>query len=449
MKPASTRRYWIRSVYVKYLLLFIGIVWLSSILAFAAVAPRAMDNLRADYLLRTRNLAANIRDFSRDNAVDTAQVAYLLENEDYEITVFEDAAALQANPRYAGLLTEGQTASLLAGGVAYGELTNEMRLPFAVVLAGDDLVMIQPQLRNNMLPNLRAIITKVLIICAGLGSVLIAGASMVMLRPVKKLTEATREVAKGNFDVQIPVRSGDEIGQLTDNFNTMAKELGNIEILRKDFISNVSHEFKTPITSIQGFARLIRDGGLTDSQFQEYTGIILSESDRLANLSANLLRLSRLDSQAIFEKATRYSLDEQIRKAILLLEDDWTRKQIEFELDLDSFDYLGHEELMLQVWINLVSNAVKFSHESGVIGIIMDKVREALVIRITDHGTGIPSEAQAHVFERFYKADKSRGNEGNGLGLAIVKKIVELHNGTVSLDSSAGNGTTFIVELPS
>ena len=162
----------------------------------------------------------------------------------------------------------------------------------------------------------------------------------------------------------------------------MARELGNIEILRKDFISNVSHEFKTPITSIQGFTRLIQDGGLTESQFKEYTGIILSESDRLANLSTNLLRLSRLDNQVIFEKAATYSLDEQVRKAILLLEDDWTRKQVEFELDLDSASYLGHEELMLQVWINLVSNAVKFSHEGGVIGITMAKAGKSLEVRI-------------------------------------------------------------------
>ncbi|HEY5466568.1 MAG TPA: HAMP domain-containing sensor histidine kinase, partial [Clostridia bacterium] len=318
----------------------------------------------------------------------------------------------------------------------------------AGVQAGDALVLIRPRLQNNMIPYFKSVISEVLLICAGLGSMLIAVASMAILRPVRKLTEATKEVAKGNFDVYVPVHSVDEIGQLTENFNIMTTELKNIEYLRKDFISNVSHEFKTPITSIQGFTRLIHDRKLTDEQFEEYTGIILSESGRLANLSTNLLRLSSLENQAILDKKTRYSLDEQIRRAILILEARWSKKDIEFDLDdLDNIDFLGHEELMQQVWINLVSNAVKFSHDGGTIRISLKRAGGRVIFQIADQGIGIPDEAKSQIFDRFFKADKSRSEDGNGLGLAIVKKIVEVHRGKVSFESEAGKGTTFTVEL--
>lgn len=441
------RKYWIKSVHAKYVLLFVGIVWLSSGVAFAAVAPRAVGALLDNYTVRVQSLASDIQEFCSANDVDADQVAGLFAREDYEILVIGDYPELEQNDRYRNLISEADFNKVMEGELHTGTLESEFALPFAVAKAGEDLVFVRPHMVNNMVLHLKKNITTVLLICAGLGSVLIAVSTMVILRPVKKLTDATKEVAKGNFDIKVPVHSGDEIGQLTEHFNTMTSELKNIEYLRKDFISNVSHEFKTPITSIQGFTRLIRDRDITAAQFKEYTDIILSESIRLSNLSTNILRLSMLENQAIHEKKSRYPLDEQIRKAVLLLEDQWDRKNIDFDLDLESIEFLGHEELVQLIWINLVSNAVKFSRENETIRMSLKQTDTRVVFEIEDHGIGIPDDVKPRIFDRFFKGDPSRSEEGNGLGLAIVKKIVELHDGDISVESQAGKGTTFRVEL--
>ena len=440
-------RNWLHSVYFKYIVLFVGIVWFSSAVAFTLIAPRTLRQILDLYQARVVVLAGQVQAFCEDNPVAPDEVAGLLDNEDYEITVFRSWPEFQADGRYGGLLTEAQYGRVMAGEILSGELRSELRLPFAGVRAGEDLMVIRPRLRSNMIPYFRSILARVLLIGAGLGSFLITVFTMLILRPVRKLTDATKEIARGNFDIHVPVKSNDEIGQLADSFNTMATELQNMEVLRKDFISNVSHEFKTPITSIQGYTRLIREPGLSQAQFDEYTGIILSESGRLANLSTSLLRLSKLDNQAIPEPETRYALDEQIRRVIVLLEDLWGKKRIEFDLDLENAPYQGHEELLQQVWINLISNAVKFSHEGGVIRIGLHRIPGHLVFTIADHGVGIPDEAKPRIFERFFKADASRSAEGNGLGLAIVKKIVEMHDGRVAFESEPGRGTTFTVVL--
>lgn len=217
--------------------------------------------------------------------------------------------------------------------------------------------------------------------------------------------------------------------------------------LRKDFVSNVSHEFKTPITSIKGFAKLIRDGQLSNDQLLEYSDIIVNESERLSLLSSNLLKLSELDSKMIREQSTSFSLDEQIRKTILILEVQWSKKEIEFDIDLEQISITGDEHLLQEVWLNLIQNAIKFSNQNGIIKIGLYKNGDMVKVIITDHGIGIAEEDKQRIFERFYKGDKSRSKDGNGLGLVIAKKIVELSGGKLFFESELGKGTTFTVEL--
>lgn len=283
---------------------------------------------------------------------------------------------------------------------------------------------------------------------ACMGTVIILLVLRGIVKPIKQLGAASKEVAKGNFDVEVRVNSADEVGRLTDDFNTMVRELKSIDILRKDFVSNVSHEFRTPVTSIKGFARLIRDDQLSKEQRFEYSDIIVSESERLIELSSNLLWLSELDSQVIREKSMRFSLDEQIRKTILFLEPQWAKKHIEFDVDLEETEYAGEEDLLRQVWLNLIQNAIKFSEESGFIRVSLYGWNNNLQIKIKDNGVGISDEYKAHVFDRFFTGDKSHSKSGNGLGLSIVHKIVTLLGGNVSVESERGKGTTFIVELP-
>lgn len=280
-----------------------------------------------------------------------------------------------------------------------------------------------------------------------MGSTIIFFVVRSVVKPIKKLSTASKEIAKGNFDIQVKVISSDEIGQLTKDFNRMAKELNNIEVMRKDFVSNVSHEFKTPITSIKGFARLIKDGKLSEEQFEEYTDIIINESERLSELSSNLLKLSELDTKMIPKHFTTFSLDEQIRKTILMLETQWVKKRLEFEIDLEPVQYTGDEYLIFEIWLNLIQNAIKFSDEQTVISIGLHNTGQILRFEVTNTGPYIDAHDQGRIFERFYKGDKAHSKEGNGLGLAIVKTILETVDGRIFLESHEDRHTTFTVEF--
>lgn len=292
-------------------------------------------------------------------------------------------------------------------------------------------------------------LTKIVFLCSTvLGTIIILLAVRGIVRPIKSLSKASRNVAKGNFNVSVEVKSIDEVGELSADFNKMVHELKSIDALRKDFVSNVSHEFRTPITSINGFARLIHDNDLPQEQLKEYSSIIVNESKRLMELSSDLLRLSELDNTTIREGSSVFSLDEQIRKTVLLLEPQWSKKDIEFELHLEEAQYVGDEDLLKQVWINLIQNAIKFSYDKGLIIISLCPWNDALRIRIEDNGVGIPDEDKQHIFDRFYKGNKSQSQNGNGLGLSIVSKIVEIYKGEISVESELGKGSTFTVYLP-
>jgi signal transduction histidine kinase len=262
------------------------------------------------------------------------------------------------------------------------------------------------------------------------------------------LNRAVQEVAKGNFDVKVDNKSTDEVGQLTKNFNKMAMELKRIEYLRKDFINSVSHEFKTPLASIQGFAKLLQKGNLSEVEKQEYADIIVEETDRLSRLSSNILRLSSLDNKEIIDRTTLFSLDEQIRKVILLLEHEWNKKNIDFDIELDEIQYQGDEELLQQVWINLLNNAIKFSNANSSITVRSNKTASTVNIEISDTGIGMSEETMLRIFERFYQGDQAHSNDGNGLGLSLVKRILDLCNGSIHVKSKLNEGSTFTVELP-
>jgi signal transduction histidine kinase len=267
------------------------------------------------------------------------------------------------------------------------------------------------------------------------------------VKPIKQFSESTKEIGKGNFDIQIDYKSHDEIGVLADNFNKMIQELKSMEYLRKDFMSSVSHEFKTPIASIQGFVEILKDKNLPKESFDEYTDIIIEETKRLNNLCSNMLRLSRLDNQIIQSEAKAFYLDEQIRKTLLLLEEQWSKKNLDLNLNLEKVMYSGDEELMQQVWVNLIGNAIKFSNAKGYIDISLKKDKKNIIVTIKDNGIGISEEAKSRIYEKFYQGDASRASEGNGLGLAIVKRIVEICNGDITFESKTYEGTVFKVTL--
>ena len=269
-----------------------------------------------------------------------------------------------------------------------------------------------------------------------------------ILKPIKEINDATKQIARGDFDVELESEREDEIGELTQNFNVMAKDLNKIEVLQKDFINNMSHEIKTPISSIKGFAQLLESEDLTEEEKKEYIGIIVEESDRLLNISSNILKLSKLQNKEKLTNKTEVDISNQIKKVINILENKWGPKEITISSNLPKTIINGDEELLYQVWMNLLDNAIKFSNPRGNIDVNIRRVNDKAEISIKDDGIGMSKEEMQKIFQRFYQVDESHYSEGSGLGLAIVKKIVTLSDGDIKIESKKGNGSTFIVKLP-
>ena len=266
-------------------------------------------------------------------------------------------------------------------------------------------------------------------------------------RPITDLTAATRSIQEGDFTVRLPEDGAGEIGELMRSFNGMADELSRTAYLQRDFISSVSHEFRTPISSIRGFAKLLQMPGLTGEQRQEYVSLIAQESDRLSRLSETLLRLSALEQQSGPASVSDFRLDEQLRQVILRLEPEWSAREIDWHLELADVSIRSDEELLNHVWVNLLQNAVKFSGQGGRIEVRVYKTDMA-VVEVTDHGIGMDEATLSRIFDRFYQADGSRSREGVGLGLCLVKRILDMLDGTVKVRSKPGQGSTFGVKLP-
>ena len=278
---------------------------------------------------------------------------------------------------------------------------------------------------------------------------LAAGMGRSKLRPMDDLVRAMQAVSRGDFSVRVDAEDvpGD-MGELASSFNDMATELGGLELFRKDFINNFSHEFKTPIVSIRGFAKQLERDDLTEAQRREYLDIIVTESDRLANMASNVLLLSKLENQTIVTDREDYPLDEQLRRCVLLLEKQWSEKALEPDIDLEAVTYRGNEEMMNHVWVNLLNNAIKFSPQGGTLTVRLVREGDAAVCSVGDQGPGMDPDTRRRIFEKFYQGDTAHATEGNGLGLSLVKRIVDLCGGSVDVESAPGEGSTFTVRLP-
>ncbi len=268
-------------------------------------------------------------------------------------------------------------------------------------------------------------------------------------KPLDALIKSQKIVAKGDFSVRVKEPAhGRSMSELVKSFNQMVEELDGIEMLRNDFINDFSHEFKTPIVSIRGFALELKKGDLTESQREEYLDIIVNESDRLSSMSKNILLLSKLENQQIVSDKTEFFLDEQIRSCILLFEKEWTKKNLSLDLSLDEVKYYFNEEMTSHIWRNLIDNAIKFSDYGGEIKISLKADLDDIIVKVSDNGIGMDDSTSKRIFDKFYQGDASHGGSGNGLGLPLAKRIVELSGGKISVKSKKGVGTTFIVRLP-
>jgi len=304
------------------------------------------------------------------------------------------------------------------------------------------------QLFNEVLPWTVPLELELVGTCLLVGILVTSQLSKYFFNPIKKLRGAMDKVAEGDFSVRLEERStSKEIMEIYTGFNLMANELSSTEILQTDFVSNVSHEFKTPINAIEGYSTLLQDADNLDQTQREYIDKILFNTQRLSSLVGSILLLSRLENQQIPSHQVEYRLDEQIRQSIVALEPAWEKKDIEFDVELDRVSYLGNEPMIRHVWDNLISNAVKFSPNGGTVKICLSKKLKKLIFTVEDQGPGLTEEAQKHIFDKFYQADASHKQEGNGLGLALVKRILTIEKGQITAENISEGGCRFTVTL--
>lgn len=284
-----------------------------------------------------------------------------------------------------------------------------------------------------------------------IGVIVTALGSKISLKPINRMISQMNRLASGDFKARLtfgkPIGAHPAFVEISNSFNKMAEELEGTEMLRSDFINNFSHEFKTPIVSIAGFAKLLKRGNLTEQQKAEYLNIIEEESLRLSAMATNVLNMTKVENQTILTDITRYNLSEQLRSCILLLEAKWSKKNIEFGIEFGEYMIQANEELLKQVWINLIDNAIKFSPEGSTVILDVKEQSDSLSVSVLNSGSEITPEQQKRIFNKFYQADESHSSEGNGIGLALVKRITDLHSGSISV-RSLHNTTVFTVELP-
>lgn len=270
-----------------------------------------------------------------------------------------------------------------------------------------------------------------------------------VFKPLEKLDMASKKVATGDYSVRLDYDGGiEEFKDTMDNFNRMVKELDSVEIMRNDFIADVSHEFKTPLSAISGYATFLQDPELAEEERKECIRKIFFNIDKLNDLTDNILRLSKLEHKQYEDNPVSYRLDEQIREAVVLLEPKWSKKNIEFEIDMPEMIFKGQKSLLFQVWTNIIGNAIKYTDAEGKISIYLKKKNDNVRVIVSDNGIGMSESTQKHIFDKFYQGDTSRKSQGNGLGLALCKEIVTRCGGDIYVESKSGVGSVFVVQLP-
>ena len=288
-----------------------------------------------------------------------------------------------------------------------------------------------------------------LLLVAAVVLIVLLAVSRTTTNPILELNRAIRQVADGNYDVQVNIRDRiEEFGELQRNFNIMVEQLKKNEYLRKDFISNVSHELKTPLSIMEGYADLLEEDDLPAQERQAYARMISGEARRLTALTTNMLRLSAIENAEIHPKKDVFQLDEQLRQTVLKLEPKWTAKHLDLTLELEPVRLAGDEDLLNQVWLNLLDNAVKFTGDGGSIHVGLRLRGGTAVVSVADSGIGMDPETMARMFEQFYRGNTKMRYEGSGLGLPLARRIVQLHNGSISARSAPDAGTEFTVTLP-
>ncbi|MCA1060401.1 HAMP domain-containing histidine kinase [Rossellomorea aquimaris] len=449
----------INTLYSKMVLTFIGVVFISVTASFFITYNMYEERVVAEIEEELMVAGKGIIELSK--VMEPESVENYIEKVStirYNIALYsEDGKSKfygEAKPdNYA---TPDEVEEVLAGGVH--RITNKDRKLFHYASVGLPFelngkkyaLFLKPGLAGK-LDFVRRILKTVLFNVLMIGSLLYLFVALYFVSPIKKLTAFTSKVAKGNFHEQVSVKRKDEIGELAESFNRMNKELHSVEKMRREFISNVSHDLQSPLMSIKGFARALKEHSFPKEQQDQYLTIIEKESERLGKLSANLLQLSVLESKENPTNKEWYRLDQQIRQVFLSHQPQWLDKGIVIDLeDVHPAELSADKDQLEQVWHNLLTNSIKFTDHGGEITVSLKEEGERIVVVFSDTGVGISEEDVPHIFDRFFMVDRAResSKQGSGLGLSIVKKIIDVHHGSVDVTSKANQGTTFTFTLP-
>ncbi|CQR55713.1 sensor histidine kinase [Paenibacillus riograndensis] len=455
-----------KSLYVRMSLLFCSVIVISSVLGFLISNAYYQAAIKPQNDAKLTKMAIGLQSFIEDHP-DTVE-EYLLSTASlgYKMYLSND----QGDERFYGLpfrkndLKEGELQKVLAGSIYHGvadfpsrmfitgffdnQLSNTIGVP--IHIHGQPYALFMRPDAQVQFGELRLFFAVLIAgtILFSLWFVLITVFHVV--RPITRLTEATKKISKGRYDIKLYTARRDEIGQLASHFMSMSRELERTNRARQEFVANVSHEIESPLTSIQGFAHALKDGTLPEQQRMEYLSIIDQESRRLSVLSKQLLTLSSLDYDENALDRKSIELRAQLRQVLQIMEWRLTEKELAVRLQVADITLQGDANLLYQVWMNLLSNAIKYTQTGGTIAISAKAENQHCMVTVTDNGEGIPADQLPMIFDRFYKVDRARTRDSNssGLGLSIVRKIIEVHGGTVEATSTVGEGTTFTVTLP-
>ncbi|WP_372007233.1 sensor histidine kinase [Paenibacillus chitinolyticus] len=448
----------IRSLYIRVVLTFLVSVIAGTVIAFFVSTWIFEDKLNENAQINSRNFGQDIVRIYKTLPLREADsfVSEMKQLDSYYIRIYEATGQFQSYGKLNGhkpaVVTEEQLKKVIDGGVVQDTPNG-----IASVLLGLPLKTetgTKAMFLETLAPPSASFVVKwawIFATCSLIaGSLLILVASIFLVRPIKKLTKATKRIATGDFNVKLNIKQKGELGTLVRSFEDMMHDLQQLEQMRRDFVSNVSHEVQSPLTSISGYAKALKQVNIADHERSRYLDIIIAEAERMSKMSDSVLKLSLLESQSQQLRLSTFSLDEQIRRVIVAIQPQWSARNIRFELNLKAVSLTADYDLLNQVWTNLIANSIKFSKDGDVISVTILQDIKNVIVRISDTGIGISLEDQKRIFERFFKADRSHSRKysGSGMGLAIVKQIVSLHQGDIRVESEPGRGTTVIVTLP-
>ncbi len=399
------------------MLIFIGGFALSMLISAVVFHFTLQGAIREAIQEGIERRVVQIENMAETEEIPVARAVQYLSASDIVVESFGDLQSANVE------LAPEELQRLTAGEMVFVDRRKGSLLIQGIVLLHDRYVVLSPNITRETYGFINVMQRTMTLVPLTLGTLLILIVAYTVIRPINEISSAARQVANGDFTVGVREEGYDEITKLAGNFNRMVKELQANEYLHKDFVSNVSHEFKTPVTSLRGYVKLLKDKDLPEEKRQEFYDIIISESDRLANLSANLLKMAELENRSIGTRRETFSLAEQIRDVIILLQNEWEKKEIEFSLELADAEIIGEKDLLYQVWLNLIANAVTYSPAKGVIEVEYKAQGSHVSVRIQDQGPGMTQAEMKRIFERFYQADRSRNRTGAGLGLSIAKKL--------------------------